>query len=97
MVDMNNYDWLIGISNSEVDGVSLLRFRGTKKEIQQKLSDLVNEDKEKDVEHWDYGCETVLNIVDNSNGCGWLYQAYGCYSNYHIDYTAIDFSHIDEI
>lgn len=94
---MERYDWIIGVSNTEADGVALFRFRGTKDEIKQKLADLVNEDKERDEEHWDYGCETVLNIVDESNGCGWLYQAYGIYSGYHIDYTAKEFSHVDMI
>ena len=67
-------DWIIGIGNSAVDGVRLLRFRGSKEEVKEKLLSLINEDKENDIENWDYGCETTKDIRDECNGHGWEYK-----------------------
>lgn len=91
------YDWIIGICSSGTDGVKLLRFVGTKEEIKTKLMQLILEDKANDEENWDFGCESANDIRDEYNGLGYEFYGYGCYHDYHIDYTAKEFAHIDMI
>lgn len=86
------YDWIIGICNSANDGVKLLRFYGTKDDVKEKLLQLVLEDRENDSENWDFGCETLEHIQDEHYG--YEFYGYGCYHDYHIDYTAREFAHV---
>lgn len=94
---MDKYDWIVGICSSGADGVKLFRFYGSKDEMKQKLSSLINEDKEIDPECWDYGTEHVDEIVAEDNGLGYELYGYGCYTDYHIDYTAKEFAHVNWI
>lgn len=89
---MYGCDWIIGISCSETDGVVLYRFYGNKEEVKEKLLSLIKEDKDNDVENWDYGCESVDDITDETDIFGLSFYGYGCYEDYHIDYTAKRFS-----
>lgn len=88
------YSWIIGICSSEADGVSLRRFSGSKEEVKEKLASLVTSDIANDTENWNYGSETSKEIMDVSNGLGYEYYGYGVYNNYHIEYTAVEFSHV---
>lgn len=92
---MNRYDWIIGICNTSADGVKLFRFRGTISEVKEKLLSLIKEDQAKDKEIWDYGCENTDDIRAEDNGLGYELYGYGCYADYHIDYTAIEFAHVE--
>lgn len=91
------YYWIIGICSSGSDGVKLLSFVGTKEEIKTKLMQLILEDKVNDEENWDFGCESANDIRDECNGLGYEFYGYGCYHDYHIDYTAKEFAHVDMI
>lgn len=46
---MSDYitDWLIGISNTDADGVTMYRFRGTRKDVKELLAKLAAQDREK--------------------------------------------------
>lgn len=77
--------WVIGIANSEADGVRINNFYGTTDEVKKLLIRLVNTDKENDEENFEYGTETTDEIGDELNEL----NAYATYSDYHIDYTAI--------
>ena len=94
---MDNYDWIIGICSSGADGVKIYMFRGTKEEVKEKLLTLITEDKNNDEDNWDFGCESIDDIRDEYNGLGYEFYGYGCYHDYHIDYTAKEFSHVDNI
>lgn len=89
-----SYDWVIGICNSAADGVTIYRFYGTKYDVKQKLLFLVLKDKKNDEENWEYGTESIEDVRDEDNGLGYEWCAYGNYSDYHIDYTAKEWSHI---
>jgi hypothetical protein len=56
-------DWIIGICNTNCDGVELYRFHGDNLEVRRKLLDLVKQNKEDD-EHndYEYGCESMDDI-----------------------------------
>ena len=92
---MDTYDWIIGVCSTREDGVRLFRFRGNKNEVKEQLFSLINEDKEMDEEIWSYGCEKLEDICAVDNGLGYELYAYGVYLDYHIDYTAKEFAHID--
>lgn len=94
---METFDWIIGVCNTSTDGVKLFRFRGTIQETKEKLFEMVNEDRTKDSTCWEYGCETVEEINEVDNGLGYELYGYGNYTEYHIDYSAIEFAHIDTI
>ena len=94
---MDKYDWIVGICSSGADGVKLFRFYGSKDEMKQKLLSLINEDKENDPECWDYGTECVDEIEAEDNGLEYELYGYGCYTDYHIDYTAKEFAHVNWI
>ena len=91
---MERYDWIIGICSSGADGVDLYRFRGSKNDVKKKLLSLINEDRANDEECWDYGCESLDDICINDNGLGYELSGYGCYADYHIEYTAKEFTHV---
>lgn len=92
---MGVYDWIIGVCNTDADGVTLYRFRGTIEETKEKLVSLVSGDRENDEENWDYGTEDVDEVQVNDNGLGYDLYAYGCYSDYHIDYSAKELAHVE--
>ena len=89
------YDWIIGICCTAADGVKILKFHGTQNEVKTKLLSMVAEDREKDTENWDFGCTSIDDVRSEYNGIGYELYAYGCYHDYHIDYTAKKFSHIE--
>lgn len=87
-------EWIIGICNTDGDGVDLIGFYGTEAEVKAKLVEMVQEDK-LEGGRYEYGTESIDNVGVRWNGTE-LY-AYGCYSNYHIDYSAKRLSDIDFI
>lgn len=85
---MNKNLWIVGICNTDGDGINIETVIATDDEIKQYLMKRLDEDKENDEDGFDYGCETVNDIVaTNSNNNE--YYAYAVYSSYHIDYTAV--------
>lgn len=86
IINMDKMNWIIGICNTAADGVVLRRAYGTKEQIKELLVKYVNEDRIEDEDCWDYGCESVEEIEETSNG---ELSAYATYCNYHIDYTAV--------
>lgn len=94
---MNTYDWIVGICNTGADGVTMYRFRGTIEEMKEKLVSLVSEDRENDTENWEYGTEEKEDVQVNDNGLGYDLYAYGCYSDYHIDYSAKEWAHVEHL
>ncbi len=91
---MVRYTWIIGICNTRADGVRLVRFYGSKDEVKEQLLFLINEDRSEDTDNWEHGCESVDDIETEDNGLGYELYGYGCYNNYHIDYTAKEISSI---
>ncbi len=77
--------WIIGTGGSEADAVYLYKATGTKDEIKRLLLHLVMEEKAENDDSWDSGTESVDEVEERGDGT--LY-AYGCYSDYHSDYTA---------
>jgi len=77
-------NWIIGIGNSEADGVSLHRVYGSKAAVKRHLVSIVKEDKLNDSEGFDYGTTAVKDVEEESG----TLHAYAVFSDYHIDYTA---------
>lgn len=80
-------NWIVGICSSACDGVITYRVTGSEEQVKKHLLNLVNEDRDHDDEmNWEHGTETLSDITENEKG----WYAYGCYSDYHIDYSAIE-------
>lgn len=94
---MEKYDWIIGKCNTDGDGVDLYRFRGSMDEVKEKIYSMVLEDREKNKDDWDFGCENVDDVRACDNGLGYEFYGYGVYSTYHIDYTAKEIAHIETV
>lgn len=91
-------DWLIGVSNMDGDRVSMFRFYGTKEEVKQKLVEMADYDRkcieEEGFDEWNRGTESVEDVEEREL---WELYAYGRYCDFHIDYSAIEFSHVERI
>lgn len=77
--------WIIGICNTDCDGVKLVGFCGTEDEVKAKLVRMVKEGAKNDKERWDYGTASTKEVEKDYLG-NWY--AFGNYSCYHIDYSA---------
>lgn len=86
-------DWIIGVCSSGAEGVILYRFRGTTDEVKQKIVEMILQDKANDKENWEWGYDDVDSIQDICNSHE--FYGVGCYSDYHIDYAAKEFSMIE--
>ena len=91
------YKWIIGISNSEADGVRLYNYEGTVEQIKNRLISLIKEDRENDKSGWDYGSENENEISDESDSDKKVFSGFGCYSEYHINYTAEMLTEIEKL
>lgn len=92
----NRYDWIIATCSSEATGVSICRFRGSIEETKEKLVSLILGDKNMaDEDSWCCGSETIDEIDAVDNGVGFELCGYATYNNFHIEYTAKEFSHIE--
>ena len=79
-------DWIIGIGGSDADDVIVYKFTGTIDDAKQKLVDLVREERDGiDLDDWDFGTESVGDVSVSPRGK--LY-AFGCYRDFHTDYSA---------
>ncbi len=90
---MEQYNWIIAISNSDADNILIAKFHGNKEEVKEKLLEFINKDRENNADLWDHGCETVNEITAKDNG-GFDLYGYGSYVSHHIDYAAKEVSHI---
>ena len=78
-------DWIIGVCNSEGDGVDISRFFGTEDEARRMLIQLLEADLANDEESFEYGTTSAEGIEKKNPE---ELNAYATYSSYHIDYTA---------
>ena len=85
MANKKAKEWIVGIGGSETDNVLVYKATGSKAEIKRLLLKLVSDDRKEDEDIWDTGTEKISEIKERADGS--LY-AYGCYSDYHTDYTA---------
>lgn len=82
-------DWIIGICNTESDGIDFCYAKDkTNKEVKDILIRLIKKDREEDLESYDYGTEEPSQIKEHRFG-SWL-NGYAVYSEYHIEYTATE-------
>ena len=77
--------YIIGIGGSNIDRVIIGRVIGTENQVKEYLLQLVKEDKENDEDNYEHGTETIDDIEIMQLG---EMNAYGCYYDCHIDYTA---------
>lgn len=82
--------WIIGVCNTNGDGVDLYGFLGTEEEAKEELVSMVLADKLENEDEYDYGVESVDKVKDYGKE---LY-AYAVYYDFHIDYTAKRFMNI---
>lgn len=92
---MKNNLWIIGICNSESDGVELRQVIGTADDIKTYLCKRLLSDKENNEDGYDYGTESIDEIYvayapdqEKTERTITRIEAYATYSDYHIDYTA---------
>lgn len=78
-------NWIIAKCNTAGDGIELMQFIGTEDEVKEQLAALATEDASANEEDFDYGTENASEVQKDAFGN--LY-AYGCYPDYHIDYSA---------
>ena len=80
-------NWIIAKCNTATagDGIKLMQFVGTEDEAKEQLVSLAIEDASANQDDFDYGTENASEVQRDVFGN--LY-AYGCYSDYHIDYSA---------
>ena len=62
--------------------------------MKQKLLSLINDDRRNDENLWDCGCECLEDIMADDKD-GYAFYGWGCYHDYHIDYSAKEFSQIE--
>lgn len=83
-------NYLVGICNTEDDGVTLSRVNGTECMIIKYLIKLLKSDRKVIEENYgscfDYGAETAEDIIKRQDGS---LHAFATYNNFHIDYSAI--------
>ena len=58
---------------------------------------MIKEDRENDKSGWDYGSENENEISDESDGDKKVFSGFGCYSEYHINYTAEMLTEIEKL
>lgn len=96
-------DWIIGIACAENDGVCMRLCKNmTMTEIKKILVQLVKQDKDNDKDRFEYG-STKIGLIEESyvridDKCH-LYslEANACFTNYHIDYTAVPLASMHEL
>lgn len=93
---MSNWrkDWIIAVSNSEADGIIINRFYGTEQETKKLLIRMVQEDREKDEESFEYGTEEPDDVEDSGSG---TLNASATYAHYHIEYTAKEWAYVNHV
>lgn len=91
------YNWIIASCNTDADGIDIYRFHGTIHETKEKILSMIKDDIKNDVENYEYGSESVEDIKFVDSGLNHELYGYGCYSNYHIDYTAKEVNSIGSI
>ena len=82
---MEKKNYIIGIGGTEIDCVVISRVYGTEKQVKEHLLQLVMEDRKEDEDRFDMGTDTIdeIEVMDSGE-----MNAYNCFSDYHIDYTA---------
>lgn len=79
--------WLVGVGNTEADGVVISRVYGTDYQVKRHLMKLIRKNRENDPENWDNGTERIREL--DVSGDGGRIEGYATYYDYHIDYTAV--------
>jgi hypothetical protein len=96
-------DWIIGIACAENDGVCMRLCKNmTMTEIKKILAKLVKQDKNNDIDDFNYGTTNIKDIEETYvriNNERYLYslEANACFSSYHIDYTAVPLASMHEL
>ena len=96
-------DWIIGIACAENDGVCMRLCKNmTTTEIKKLLVHLVKQDKNNDIDSFEYGSTNIKDIeetyvrIDDEHRLYSL-EANACFSNYHVDYTAVPLASMHEL
>ena len=85
MKDVTKRTYILGIANTDSNGVHMEKFIGTEQEVKKHLASIIREDKNADKSSWDMGSK-LKDLTVDPNGA---IQGYNIYHDYHIDYTAI--------
>jgi hypothetical protein len=88
-------DWTITIANSETSDTVIMHFNGTKEEVRKALFLLAAEDRANDPDGYDYGANSLDDLEQTEDGLRFATSV--CYSDYHIDYTAVEDSRVEEL
>lgn len=96
-------DWIIGIACAENDGVCMHLCKNmTMTEVKKMLAQLVRQDKSNDKKSFKYGSTNIKDIVEtyfhiNNEHRLYSLEASACFTNYHIDYTAVPLTSMHEL
>jgi len=96
-------DWIIGIACAENDGVCMRLCKNmTMAEVKKILAQLVRQDKNNDKDSFEHGSTAIKDIEEtyvriNDEHRLYSLEAYACFTNYHIDYTAVPLASMHEL
>lgn len=91
------HNWIIATCNTDCEGVDIYRFSGTIYETKEKILSMITEDIKEDEENYEHGSEKVEDIKAIIDGIWFEMNGYASFSDYHIEYTAIEVNNIRRI
>lgn len=80
-------DWIVAVCSSGASGISIRKFHGSEDNAKKILVELVKESRNMDREHFDFGATKVADIVKDEPG---VLSAYANFTDYHIEYIAME-------
>lgn len=78
-------NWIIAKCYTAGDGIEMKQFVGTEEEVKEILAGMAVDDASENKAEFEYG---TVDASEVGNDCFGSLYAYGCYSDYHIDYSA---------
>ena len=87
-------DWIMAVCSSEASGISIRKFHGSEDNAKKLLVDFVKESRKMDREHFDSGTTKVTDITEDVPG---VFSAYSSFTDYHIEYVAIEGDKVEMI
>jgi len=90
---MNKELWIIGSCCSADDGVDFSKVNATEAEVKELLLNKVMTDRAEDKDIFEHVTDNCEEMEEKLGGI----YAYNCFIDYHIDYSAIRLSQIEEL
>lgn len=66
-------DWIITAISSGAEGAAVYKLHGNIDDVKQTLVAFAASDRKNDDHCYEHGCKSVDDVIDSSDGCGWLF------------------------